>query len=423
MSESLKSVIAWVAEAPWLNRKRLRIYPAIFLVAYILTFIAWVMAANGMVSRQGKPIGVDFECYWAASAMALKGEPAAVYDFNRLHAVERKEVGQSTFIAAWIYPPTFLTVVLPVAFLPYLWALGIWTVATFAGYLAVLRKIVPRVETLLPALAFPGAFANIENGQNGLLTFSLLGGALLSLESRPALAGILFGLLTYKPQMVVLVPLVLMASGRWTAFFSAAITAIAFAGISFVMFGGQTWKAFFGILEFTRHVVIENAGVQFYTKQSVFSAVRLVGGGVSAAYAWQILVAAIAAVTILWIWRQDIQFKLKGSALATGMILVSPYILYYDLVVLALPIAWLGLEGQNSRFLPFEKSLLVTAWLLPLICEPVARYTLVPLTPLVCILLLLFITRRATMAVGQSRSSLRRSGDPIGGEEHFRLPG
>jgi len=65
---------------------------------------------------------------------------------------------------------------------------------TFAGYALVLRKIIPRAETFWPALAFPGAFANLMNGQNGLLAFSLLGGALLSLESSPLLAGVLFGL-------------------------------------------------------------------------------------------------------------------------------------------------------------------------------------------------------------------------------------
>jgi alpha-1,2-mannosyltransferase len=79
----------------------------------------------------------------------------------------------------------------------------------------------------------------------------------------------------------------------------------------------------------------------------------LLGGGIASAYVVQIVVAAIVAATVLWIWRRNIQFELKGSALATGIPLVSPYILYYDLVVLALPIAWLALEGRRSGFLPF----------------------------------------------------------------------
>jgi alpha-1,2-mannosyltransferase len=400
--QSLKSVIAWVAEAPWLNRERLRIYPKLFLVAFALTFTGWVMGLHGMVSREGKPIGVDFQVNWAASEMALSGQPSAVYDIEKFHAVEEQGVGQRTFVAPMIYPPTFLVLVLPTALLTYLSALFIWMTLTFAGYTLVLRKIIPRAETFWPALAFPGAFANLMNGQNGLLAFSLLGGALLSLESSPLLAGVLFGLLSYKPPMGVLVPLVLAASGRWRAFFAAAFTAIALAGISFVMFGAETWRAFLDTLAFTRHQILERGQVQFYTMQTVFAGTRLLGGGITAAYVSQIVAVAITATIVLWIWRQNIQFELKAAALATGLVLVSPYIIYYDLVVLALPIAWLALEGRRSGFLPFEKSLLVVAWLLPLVCEPVARTTSVPLTPLVCFLLLGFITRRATIATGDS---------------------
>lgn len=406
--QSVKAVTAWVAEAAWLNRERLRIYPKIFLVAYALTFAGLVIASRGIVSRQGKPIGVDFQVNWAASKMALSGQASAVYDVKHFHAVEEEGVGHRTFIAPMIYPPTFLVIALPTALLPYLWALAIWMSLTFSGYLLVLRKIIPRSETLWPALAFPGAFANLMNGQNGLLAFSLLGGALLTLESSPILGGVFFGLLSYKPPMGVLVPIVLAATGRWRAFFAAAITAAALAGISLVMFGAETWRAFFNTLGFTRHFVLERGEVQFYTMQTVFAGVRLLGGGISVAYLVQIVVAVLVAASVVWIWRQKIQFELKAAALATAIPLVSPYIIYYDLVVLALPIAWLALEARRTGFLPYEKSLLVVAWLLPLMCEPIARSTSVPLTPLVCVLLLVFIARRSKMAASE-RSHLSSS--------------
>jgi alpha-1,2-mannosyltransferase len=410
--QSLKSAITWFAEAPWLNLKRLRIYPKLFLVAYVLTFTLWVMTLHGMVSRVGKPIGVDFEVNWAASEMALRGEPSAVYDFKRFHAMEEEAVGSGTFAGPWIYPPTFLIVVLPQALLPYLWSLAVWMTLTFVSYCLVLRKIIPRTETFLPALAFPGAFANLMNGQNGLLAFSVLGVALLSVESNPILGGMFFGFLTYKPPMGVLVPFVLVATGRWRAFFAAVITATALAVVSLVMFGAETWRAFFGALGFTRQMVIENGGVKFYTMQSVFAAVRLLGGGIGAGYFAQIVAAATAAAIVIWIWRQNIQFELKAAAFAVGMVLASPYILYYDLVILGLPIAWLALEGQRSGFLPFEKSLLVIAWILPLLCESVAQHASIPLTPLVSVLLLTFIIRRAKLAApGRNRTSWQGPAD------------
>jgi hypothetical protein len=222
------------------------------------------------------------------------------------------------------------------------------------------------------------------------------------------LAGVLFGLLSYKPPMGVLVPIVLLASGRWRTLFAAAVTAVALAGLSLLLFGAEIWRAFFDALPFTRHVLIEKGEIQFYSMQTVFAGARLLGAGIATAYVAQIVAAAVAAAILVWIWRQDIQFELKASALAAAIALAAPYMLYYDLVVLGLTIAWLALEGRRSGFLPFEKSLLVVAWLLPLICEPIASSVRVPLTPVVCFLLLAMIIRRARMAApAWSRSSSR----------------
>ena len=74
---------------------------------------------------------------------------------------------------------------------------------------------------LLLALAFPAVFVNIGHGHNGFLTAALIGAGLLMLDRRPILAGILFGLMAYKPQFGVLIPLVLAATGRWRAFLAA----------------------------------------------------------------------------------------------------------------------------------------------------------------------------------------------------------
>ena len=116
----------------------------------------------------------------------------------------------------WYYPPTFLLIVLPLALVPYLWALAGWTLATLAAYLSVLRKIAPSEETVWLTLAFPGAWINLINGQNGFLTAALLGGGLVYPEQQPVLAGFLFGLLVIKPHLGIFVPLALVVSRRWT---------------------------------------------------------------------------------------------------------------------------------------------------------------------------------------------------------------
>ena len=128
--------------------------------------------------------------------------------------------------------------------LPYGWGLSIWLAASLAAYLAALRAILPRPETPLIALAFPAVFVNIGHGQNGFLTAALLGGALHLLDRRPWLAGVLIGLLAYKPQFGVLIPVALLAAGRWRTIGAAVATVAALLAVSFVMLGGGVWHAF-----------------------------------------------------------------------------------------------------------------------------------------------------------------------------------
>ena len=92
---------------------------------------------------------------------------------------------------------------------------------------------------------------------NGFLTAALLSFGLVLLDRRPIAAGILFGLLAYKPQFGLMIPLVLIASGRGTAFRAAAVTVAALVLVSTMAFGPKVWSAFFESLHFTRVVVLE----------------------------------------------------------------------------------------------------------------------------------------------------------------------
>src|SRR5207248_6528515 len=136
----------------------------------------------------------------------------------------------------WHYPPPFLFAAALAALLPFVPAGIAWLAATGALYAAAVRGIIGHRAGWLFALGFPGAMWNVTAGQNGFLTAALIGGALSFLERHPMLAGCCLGLLTYKPQLGVLFPLVLAASGRWRAFWSAAAMALAVAALSWLAF-------------------------------------------------------------------------------------------------------------------------------------------------------------------------------------------
>jgi hypothetical protein len=256
------------------------------------------------------------------------------------------------------------------------------------------------------ALAFPGALLTILDGQNGLITAALFGGGLLLLERhRPWIAGALFGLLCYKPQFGILLPLVFVASRQWRAATGAALVVAAFAGLSVALFGMQTWRAFLDGLPLVTHSMLGQGDVGFGKIQSIFGAARLWGASVAVAYAMQAAVSLLAAGVVLWIWLKPGGFPVKAAALTVGSLLLTPYLVDYDLVLLALPIAWLSWDAIDSGFLPWEKSILFLAWLFPLFARALSLLASLPLTPLVLVLLMVAVVRRSVAAASPTRIS------------------
>ena len=86
---------------------------------------------------------------------------------------------------------------------------------------------------------------------------------------------------------------------------------------------------------------------------------------------------------LAWLWRSDAAFELKAAALALGSLLATPYVLDYDLVVLAVAIAFFARHGLRHGFRDFEISLLAAAWIVPLLSRSVAGVTGIPLGLLV----------------------------------------
>ncbi|MGB8605981.1 glycosyltransferase family 87 protein [Bradyrhizobium sp.] len=382
----------------WLTAPRARGYSLILLGICIISVAGWVAVSNGLIDRNGKPVGTDFSNVYAAGTLTWQGRPAEAYVPALQHAAETAVFGgREVPFYGWHYPPFFFAVAVLVAAVPYGWGLSIWLAASLAAYLAAMRAILPRPETLLIAAAFPAVFVNIGHGQNGFLTAALLGGSLHLLERRPWLAGVLIGCLAYKPQFGVLIPFAMLAGGRWSTIGAAIATVAALIALSFVMLGGSVWHAFADSMNFTQTVVLEQGGTGWEKIQSVFSAVRMWGAGVQTAYAVQFALALMLAASLAWLWHGDAAFELKASALATASLLATPYVLDYDLVVLAVAIVFFVRHGLSRGFRDYEISLLAAAWIVPLLSREVAGVSGIPLGLLVMLVLHVFTLRRAVL--------------------------
>lgn len=367
----------------WLTPARIRGYSVILLVIAALAIVGWIALSDGLVDRNGKPIGTDFSNVYAAGTLGWAGKAADAYVPALQHAAEKAVFGDNTPFFGWHYPPFFFVVAFAVAALPYAWGLLAWMAVGLAAYLATIRDILPRddmrLEVWLVTLAFPAVFVNLGHGQNGFLTAALLGGALQVMDRRPWLAGVLIGLLAYKPQFGVLIPLALLASQRWTTIIAAAATVIGLVIAATLSLGTGIWQAFLNSTNFTQHIVLEQGGTGWEKIQSIFSAVSAWGASVPVAYAVQAALGVALAASIVWLWRSEAAFDLKASALATASLLATPYVLDYDLMVLAIAIAFFVRHGLARGFGDWEITLLAFAWVVPLVSRGIAAATTVPL--------------------------------------------
>ena len=392
-------------EARWINPERVRVYSRLLCACYLALFVLWLVLRPGGVLATLSPVGGDFPPFWTASSLALDGHPAAVYDHPKLAAVEKAVLGNRfPGYQPFEYPPVFLAMVLPLSLLSYNAALIAWTLVGLAAYLIVMWKIVPGRDALWVVLAFPGTLLTILDGQNGLITVALFGAGLLLLERRPWVAGALFGLLCYKPQFGILLPLALLAARQWRAVASATLMVVAFVGLSAALFGVQAWQGFLDNMPAVTRSMLEQGDVGFGKIQSIFGAARMEGASVPMSYALQAAVSLLAAGIVLWIWLKPGEFPVKAAALACGTLLVTPYFVDYDLVLLALPIAWLSWDAMHSAFLPWEKSILFLVWLFPLFARMLSLLASLPLTPLLLALLMLAILRRSAAASAGARA-------------------
>jgi hypothetical protein len=200
------------------------------------------------------------------------------------------------------------------------------------------------------AAAFPVVLTNTLVGQNGFLTASLVGGMLILLPARPVLAGICLGLLSYKPQYGLLFPLAMIAASQWTVFFTAGIVAAALAAMSWLAFGTESWQAFFHWLPMFSQAFLTEGRAPWGKMQSIFALVRYFGGSEQLGWAFQWTMIAAVAVTLVLLWRSRVRYSLKAAALATGTLLVTPYLFLYDLMVLAIAVGFLVRIGLSDGF-------------------------------------------------------------------------
>jgi len=335
--------------------------PTLFNACFVLFVINAVFFPTAyfahwwIFDEKGLGIPTDFVNVWSAGRLVLDGHPALAYDWDIQKQVQVAVLGQSyqgNF--AWHYPPPFLFIASLLAHFPYATAFIGWAAASLVPYLAVMRAIVGRPFGFLLAAAFPVVLTNTLVGQNGFLTASLIGATLYLMPVRPVLAGICLGLLSYKPQYGLLFPLVLIAASQWRVFFTAAIVAVAIAALSWIAFGTESWQAFFHWMPMFSQAFLTEGRAPWGKMQSIFALVRFFGGSEPLGWGFQWVMTGAVAVVLVLMWRSRVSYSLKAAGLATGTLLITPYLFLYDVMVLAIAVAFLVRIGLRQGFARHE---------------------------------------------------------------------
>ena len=95
----------------------------------------------GLSNNDGYHYGNDFVVHYAAAQMALDGKIDAAYDLQAICRVATSIVHRDMAKAnvPWVYPPTYLLIILPFCLLPYVGAYVAWCVAIIAAGAAFFR--------------------------------------------------------------------------------------------------------------------------------------------------------------------------------------------------------------------------------------------------------------------------------------------
>jgi hypothetical protein len=384
----------WSIENRLFTEWRLALYGSGVGVFYFVVLASLLLKGQWVIRGGGKIANIDFGRIWISGNLAQSSDPMRVFDNSAFSAAQLALFGpDGGHLFPFVYPPMFLLFTYPLGLLPYLAAFAVWMVATLALYQAAIYTIIPRPAALILALTPCPVLFNLGLGQNGFLTAGLVGLSLALTERQPWLSGIFLGLLTYKPQFGILFPFALLASRNWRALIGAAVTSIFLGVTAAIAFGFQGWGAFLHSLINRQSSLAEIPGWQ-PPLVSILGLFRSAGASAYISWTVHLAAAAIVAVTICVIWTKPIPHSLKAAALCIGSVMVTPYVLGYDLCVLSIATAFLVKDGLSRGFLPGERVVMLVCW-------AGLIFMMAPAIPIaICVALLILIARRIGVPPG-----------------------
>jgi hypothetical protein len=408
--ENDKTASGFSAVLRWLpDSDKFRLLAGVLLGLFAL--YALVFGVLTVQRQAGGDIG-DFFALWSTARLAIERDPAEVYDPAALKAAQVALGMPETQSYPFPYPPSFLLALMPLGLLPLGAAYLVFIGGTLALYVWATAGSQWRSPMTLAAVLAPTTTITAIAGQAGFLVAALLIGGFRLARSRPVVAGVLFGLATYKPQMGVLVPVALVAAGLWRTIAAAAATVAVLAAATGIAFGPALWAVWAGnIVEYSRQFAAESGAIA-HLMPTVSAGLAQLGAPPLLVDIAQLAAAIIAAVAV-WLCFRGGPTPLAAAALFVATFLASPHAFVYDMPPVATAVLWTIAERQQAgeAFGTGEILVLLLAVVLPIAL--VAGPTHLPLMQLSLAMLLAMIAyrclrRHPAVALGPARHEVPR---------------
>lgn len=375
------------------------IWPAAAWLGYDL-IATELDALDGIRINSSTVIGRDFVNIWHGGAKALVEGAGGIYDRPEYRRTLEAAIG-ARGVYAYSYPPHMLLFSIPFGLLDYVPALVLWHAMGLALFWHAARPWLRDVD--LPGwsvLFLSGTIVNLWAAHFGFFigALALYGWRAAGRNGRAA--GLSFALMSIKPHMGVLVPVILAMRRDLATILWAALGVIIFALLSTAVFGIPAWQTWLGsTLAFQASLLADAPGREFiFMMPTVGRTMQALTGDTGLIVMGQLAFALFALGGLGWAWRRDVGLRDLGLLSLAATPLVLPYVFNYDLVVFSLFALICALRWPMSAYSP-ERLAFGAAFLIPLVQAPLARIGFWP-SPFMMAALLIFAAREMVKEVG-----------------------
>ncbi len=333
---------------------------------------------DGVIGLGFNAMGADWVIWEGAARAVLTHQGAHIYDQAWITAMVNHDyagwLSQRLPYPVFPYPPVMLLLVTPFALLPMPLSMLAFEALAFTALALVLGKLTRDragwIFFVAGILVSPAAALNLAAGQNGFLTAALVTGGFVLLETAPVTAGALLGLLILKPQFLPLAAVALIALKSWRPLTAMIATVIFLVLLSLVLFGPELWLAWADTFLHPQQGTGINGNAWGHMWDSTVSTcLSLIGTPDWAATTGQGMAALIALGLVWRAFRQQHNPASRLGVLLCAMLLASPHLSSYDMIVLAL--AALIAVAQVPRGATLSAYMIpLAAYAIPICCPP-----------------------------------------------------